>query len=111
MEIIRRFFVVMTLIWGIAVIFFMCLDINQAGKEQYDKCMATNAFSQYDEAFKSKCHYSAEYASVYSVVKFTLSRNDKSDEYRLIFWIPVVIWWGIFFAIKWIAGGAKGKGA
>jgi len=101
---------VITGIWLALMLFIVVDEVNSEGRNQFQLCMGTNTFAQYDEGLKKRCSYSAEYANVISVAKFIFARNEKSDTMRLFIWIPVGLWWGFFWVIGWVAEGAKGKG-
>lgn len=110
MEILRRFFVVVTLIWLAIMGFVVCEEINMHGKKQFQECMSANVFNQYDKEAERNCRYASDSANLISIVKYLYARNEDSDTMRLVIWIPVGIWWGIFLAIRWIAeGAAAGK--
>jgi hypothetical protein len=111
MEILRRIFVVVTVIWLGLMLTLVCEEINNNGNRQYQACLGTNPYAEYDQATKSKCHYAAEYANLYTIIKFLYGRNERSDEMRWIIWLPVGLWWGLFYTIGWVADGSgKRKG-
>ena len=110
MEVLRRIFVVVAVAWLGMMLIVVCIELNHKGDTQYQECMASlPKASDVEFSGKSFCHSKAEYASLWSLVKFVYGRNQESDEMRLIIWIPVGVWWGLFYVIKWVADGARKK--